>query len=303
MIIGTDVYRQTSEANIRRYLPRINECGLPIIRLEFNRQTVPYIRDMVPHIRQSGIEVLGMLMRTDLVGEINAWGDWVADIVSEFKGDIKKWEVWNEPNLDEFWPPPKNPAEYTRFLNRAYDRIKQVDSSCIVAGGSIVFTSQRHIDYFRAVLENNPKWDVVSWHPYCKPYPPTNSAYTRLASVVRPLMAEFGDYSPIWITEFGYPTNYPTGDGVSEAQQAEYLVQALEMAQNWGWVDMFIIYNWKDSESSGKYTKGLTYTDGVTPKPSFYTVKDFISWLPGRPVLRVNSSPITGLSVTLEKVG
>jgi hypothetical protein len=78
-------------------------------------------------------------------------------------------------------------------------------------------------------------------------------------------MAKYGDTRPIWITEVGW--NADTG----EAKQADYLLQALEMARDWGWIETFTIYNWQDG---GDFTYGLLRTD-LSPKPSFYAVKNF----------------------------
>jgi hypothetical protein len=56
----------------------------------------------------------------------------------------------------------------------------------------------------------------------------------------------------VWIVEFGYrtPSNqYSLGHSTvgSEEDQAEFLVQALELAQTWPWLERFYIYEWMDS--------------------------------------------------------
>jgi len=113
--------------------------------------------------------------------------------------------------------------------------------------------------------------DALAYHPYCSPFSPESTrisnAYARLETHVRPIMIQNGDGDKtIWITEMGWTT-----DDVTTAQQATYLTQALTMAQDWGWVETFIIYNWIDS---ARFTYGLLNMNG-SPKPAFNAVKDF----------------------------
>ena len=49
------------------------------------------------------------------------------------------WEIWNEPNLVEFWAPGPNAAQYADLLQRAYSAIKAVAPQSTVLGGAIAF--------------------------------------------------------------------------------------------------------------------------------------------------------------------
>ena len=287
MKVGTDIWNMTSVSSFNDYVAKMKECGIARIRLGFDRDSVANLRTLVPTVRANGIEVLGLLFRPDLAPDnVDAWGNWVYDIVREFRGYINVWEIWNEPKITGF---ANNPAGYTSFLKEAYTRAKQVDPACKILGGSICFTKQSALDFLTGMYENGAKdyMNAVAWHPYCKPYSPEDTtyvnAYPRLKTHVRPIMESYGDYNPIWITEMGWATNFPDGDGVTEAQQAEYLVTALQMAIDWGFVEEFTIYNWKDSSTAGKFTKGLLRVD-LSSKPSFFAVKDFIAAIPTLPI-------------------
>jgi len=85
MTVGVDVWCGTTSNTFssRTYLPLMQQCGIQMVRLEFNRDSVANLRRLVPTVVNNGMQVLGLLMRTDLTRNIDAWGDWVYSIVSE----------------------------------------------------------------------------------------------------------------------------------------------------------------------------------------------------------------------------
>ena len=71
---------------------------------------------------------------------------------------------------------------------------------------------------------------------------------------------------PIWITEYGNETKPGEPKGVTEAQQATYLAQAVAIAREDSRVRMFIWFVFRDSTGS-TWQSGLYRHDG-TPKPA-----------------------------------
>ena len=58
-----------------------------------------------------------------------AWKAYVKAVVSRYKGDIKAWEIMNEPNC---WVTAE---EYAPYLEAAYDAAKEADPDCMIVGG------------------------------------------------------------------------------------------------------------------------------------------------------------------------
>ena len=58
-------------------------------------------------------------------------------MANRYKGRIRAYEIWNEPNLSREWcDQPPNAAEYTRLLKGAYETIKAIDPNAwIVSAG------------------------------------------------------------------------------------------------------------------------------------------------------------------------
>lgn len=288
MIVGVDIWWGTSRSTfLNRDLPLMKECGLQMIRLNFGELAyMDNLRTLVPTIVGNGIGVLGLLMRTDLSPDnVGAWGDWVYGVVSEFKDYVHVWELWNEPNLTKFFT-GADPVKYTNFMKRGYTEAKRADPTCFCIGASICQTKQSGLDFFTAIYENGGKdyMDAVAYHPYCNPYSPERTdvatAYTKLETHVRPIMERYGDGDKkLWLTEIGWSVT-----DVGEQNQANYHQKALTMALNWGFVEQYTVYNWTKD-------KGLT-DSAVNPRPSFYSVRDWITGAPPPPAkgyLRVHA--------------
>jgi exo-beta-1,3-glucanase (GH17 family) len=295
MIVGIDYWAGfTRTFLVNRDLPFLKDAGIKIVRQQFAPEYEPYLIETVPVLANNGIKTLGLLIRRDLVDDIDAWGDWVYNRVLAYRDHVKFWEIWNEANWGTGFQ--DNPVGYTKFLKRAYTKAKQADPNCIILGGALLGTQDSAVNYLRTMYDNGAKdyMDAVSVHPYCGSNPPEypnvnswGSGFWKLQDV-RNLMVERGDAKKkIWITEMGWTTTPPG----TEEEQAAYIKRALQMAQSWGWVEGFIIFNWMDSGSASiyyglvreKYSAPYTYENFC--KPSFFAVKDFIASLRPSPLI------------------
>lgn len=288
MLVGVDYWANFTASHLKsRDLPFMIECGVKVVRLEFNPAYEANFKETVSIFVANGIKIVAVLMRRDLVDDINAWGEWVYETVNKYKHMVKVWEIWNEPNWDTGFGAPGDPLKYMEFLKVAYVKAKQADPNCTVLGGSVLGTDNAGLNFLRAMYENGAKdyMDALAYHPYCTIVSPlyphqtsTGKAFWKL-EWVRNIMTEYGDGNKkIWITEVGWATNGT--NAVSEDQQALFLTQALELAGTWNWVEAFIIYNWMDG---GGFYFGLMRTRYNPPytyenfcKMSYFAVKDFI---------------------------
>ena len=141
------------------------------------------------------------------------WCEYVRTVVTRYQGDLKHWEVWNEPNI-EFWKPKPDAVQYTALLKATYETIKQVNPNLQVVYGG---TAGIPFDYLRKSFEAGAikSFDVLAVHPYRYPQSPDTSDLVEDLRKTRDLVTEFGGKQPIWITEYGWPThvNSVVGDG------------------------------------------------------------------------------------------
>jgi hypothetical protein len=232
------------------------------------------------------------------------YADFLSELVMRYHDRIRYWEIWNEPNLHFYWADP-DPSAYTIILQAAYPVIKAVDADAIVIGGSLApwdGTGEYPVDtltyldgmYQAGALGN---FDMLSFHPYTDGNTPTwydshwpMHSFSHSVPAIHELMLARGDSSPIMLSEIGW-TTVPAEScadcwtptlPVTEEEQAAYLVEAVEIARDWEYVDSFIWYELFDMIEppdpqfiSFEHYFGLIRKD-YTQKPSAYKFRDLV---------------------------
>jgi hypothetical protein len=200
---------------------------------------------------------------------------------------VHTYEVWNEPNVTAFWTSKPDPAAYTRLLKAAYPAIKGADSTAtVLTGGTAPSASDgtqiSPIDFLKGIYANGGagSFDAVAHHPYCWPANPGDaqgwSAWYQMYGTspsLRSVMTDNGDSAKkIWATEFGAPTNGPSGSYVSEATQASMLTKAYQLYRSYDWAGPLFFYQGRDQSANDTSTRenffGLTRND-FSAKPAY----------------------------------
>ena len=174
------------------------------------------------------------------------YGDFVAQVVSRYRGRLHYLQIWNEPNIFPEWGNrPPDPEAYTRLLAVAARRARAVDPSIAIISAPLAPTLDHSdralydLDYLDRMLQagaaqsfdilgviayglgSGPGDHRVVWHR-------TNFARPQLLRD-RLVRAGAGD-KPAWILEMGWsavPDGMPAPFGrVTDAQQARYTVGA-----------------------------------------------------------------------------
>src|SRR5437588_228155 len=57
--------------------------------------------------------------------------------VLRYKNRVHTWEIWNEPNISQFWQPKPNVTAYTALLKAASITIKAADPSAQVVSAGL----------------------------------------------------------------------------------------------------------------------------------------------------------------------
>lgn len=201
---------------------------------------------------------------------------------------VHVYEVWNEPNLEWFWPSGVSPADYTNMLRAAYPAIKQGDPQATVMVGGV---SQNDYDFIQGIYAAGGRqyFDAMGSHIYPNgdPYNCWNSSNGRkatdaLCSVeeIRNVMVSNGDSAKeIWITEYGFST-CSCSWGYSEAQQADYTKRGYYKFESYPYVRAVLQYNFRNTyfrnQDPGDWSAhlGLIRID-FSPKPAFEAFKSY----------------------------
>lgn len=221
--------------------------------------------------------------------KLRDYRDFVQRVVARYRGRVKAYIIWNEPNLAIEWGGRRpDPTAFTQLLQVGYESVKAADPQAIVVSAGLAPTNSNDasaIDerlFLQAMYRAGAKayFDVLGAHPYSfgqAPYAPESDrqhpAFRRLAEL-RQIMLENGDaHKPVWITEMGWTVDPPPDQPdirVTVEQQADYLVDALEIIRReWPWVELITVWN-ISRPAPGDPFGGYSLLDGGgRPRPAF----------------------------------
>ena len=220
---------------------------------------------------------------------------------------VHTWEIWNEPNIVNFWQPTADPAAYVALLRATTPAIRAADpTATLISGGLAPAPSSGgsigQLAYLAAFarLGGLALVDAVGYHPFSFPVPPEyNSSWnawnqiTGTATSFRSILAANGAAGKkLWLTEYGAPTNGPgavattddynithQADHVDEAYQAALATDAVAAARRAPGVAALFWYSDRDEGTSRVTAEnffGLRRYDG-TAKPAFAALKAAIA--------------------------
>lgn len=133
-------------------------------------------------------------------------------------------ETWNEPNIKYFWKanPWPDAARMARMQCAAYDAIKDANPSTTVLSPGLAFVSTPptlfglgtesypYLEFLRSLYQQMGRvcWDALSVHIYAgASIDGPDSVAAKAFRVYRNLRSQYGDTTPIWITETGATTS------------------------------------------------------------------------------------------------
>ncbi len=210
---------------------------------------------------------------------------------AKWAGRVGAWEIWNEPNADDFMA-GADPAAYARLIKAAYPAIKAADPSTTVVTGGTVYVDTAWLSQMYAAGAAG-SFDAIAVHPYMgiadqAPETPDNGSKYTLSHVaaLHDLMVTHGDGAKkIWLTEMGWSTHATAAGapnwerGVSEATQADFTVRSVAYtADKLPWVSHMFFYTERDQVDSHIQDNnyGLLRRD-LSPKPVYTALKSALT--------------------------
>ena len=231
---------------------------------------------------------------------LDDYGDFVEVVVSRYRGRIRYYQVWNEPNIYPEWgEQPVSPEAYAELLKVAYTRIKAACPDCVVISGALAQTiplGPRDLNDFIFLQRMydagaGSYFDVLAMQDYGLWSGPTDRRMrARVLNFSRPeyirdIMVKNGDAEkPIWITEMNW--NAPPADlpdkrfgFVTPEQQARNAVLAYQRIQReWPWVGVVNFWFFKratDQEKDQSWYYFRMVEPDFTPMPVYDALKAY----------------------------
>jgi uncharacterized protein YraI len=187
-------------------------------------------------------------------------------------------EVWNEPNLDREYGGPGNgqvnPENYANMLREAYIAIKAANPNALVIGAAMAPTGYFGGNCTNAGCDDAPflqrlaatgaaQWmDCIGAHHNGTMVGPDQTSGAPVANdhhqwyfwgTLNVTYNAFGGKIPVCWTELGYVTpeglgpivapNFQWGNGITLANQAQWLARAAQLSRDSGKVRLMIIWN------------------------------------------------------------
>ncbi len=209
------------------------------------------------------------------------FGDFVYALVDRYKGRIKYYQLWNEPNIYPEWGAyPISPEDYTELLKVGATRAREADPNVVIIAGALASTIELSPDapppgnalndliYLQRMYDAGaaPYFDIMAMQGYGLWSGPTDKRmHPRVMNYGRPqfvrdLMVRNGDEEkPIWISEMGWnavPEDAPDQrfGRVTPEQQARYTPLAYERAQaEWPWAG--VVNTWYFKRATDEWLK------------------------------------------------
>ncbi len=208
-----------------------------------------------------------------------AFSRFASAAAAHFRGQGVLWEIWNEPNLAQFWKPAPSAEAYAKLAVATARAIRAADPDAVIlAPGSSQFPWDFFENTFRAGLLEHI--DAVSVHPYRETAPETAADdFGKLHVLIARYAPSAKRSLPVVSSEWGYST---AKGAVSEARQAQYLVR-MWLANLVAGVPLSIFYDWRDDGDNpdDREHRFGTVRRNFEPKPSFEAARSLISSLDG----------------------
>lgn len=209
------------------------------------------------------------------------FGDFVYQVVNRYKGRVKFYQLWNEPNIYPEWGSYSiSPEDYTRLLKAGATRAREADPNAVIIAGALASTIELAPDapppgnalndliYLQRMYDAGaaPYFDIMAMQGYGLWSGPTDRRMNpRVMNFGRPqyvrdLMVKNGDANkPIWISEMGWnsvPADAPDQrfGRVTPEQQGRYTNLAYDRVEaEWPWAG--VVNTWYLKRATDEWLK------------------------------------------------
>jgi hypothetical protein len=217
-------------------------------------------------------------LNADGTGTDQHWKDFVTAIVTHAAGQIKYWEIWNEPTVPGYWA--GNNAQMLRMAQDAYGIIKTINPSALVTTPSPstgIYGVANWMGPYLA-LGGGKYADIITFHGYSwKSTPgvwPVPEDIVPLVENLKAVLVTYGQTGkPLWCTEGSWGDT--SGNGFTDPDLHAAFLARHYLLQNSEGVVRYYWYAWDNADD------GLWDADtGVSLAGTAYQQVE--NWLVGR---------------------
>ncbi|HVS00819.1 MAG TPA: hypothetical protein VMW27_29640, partial [Thermoanaerobaculia bacterium] len=297
-------------AELEAVLDRAQAAGLGWVRIDFVWAYVESSRDrfdwgaydaIADEARERGLEVFASLAYTPRwatsgpewtgVPDTAEWSDFCFRAARRYRGKIRYWGLWNEPNLPKFWSGSRQ--QYIDvILKPGADAIHAGNPDALAGGPELAHLTSGDSDWYdwlrESIVAAGSRLDFVTHHVYDTDgnrdvtsklegstlFGNRPEFWDTVQPTVEEVLRNAGwEGKPFWLTETGWESSR-----VNETRQASY---SSGLLSDWftgrsgqDWIDKVFFYEMKDGAAAGSSTWGVLRPDG-SPKPAYAAIQTF----------------------------
>ena len=150
---------------------------------------------------------------------LERFGSFMHALASRYRGKVKSWELWNEPDNRDYWR--GTPKQFAAMFKSGSQAVRRADPEAVIVLGGL--TQPTRSAFFQAVLNRHglgQSFDVLNFHTYLETWDNDRAEELprRVEDYARGLQRGNPDARrrDIWLAEFGYSSLPPRGRRVSE---------------------------------------------------------------------------------------
>jgi hypothetical protein len=222
-----------------------------------------------------------------------AWLAYVGRLAEHYRGRVRHYEIWNEPNGKSFWRPgTPDPRQYVEFVALTAPVIRQRIPDAVIIGGAVAGMDTR---FFQASMECGLGQHIqkASFHSY-RPWP--EKSYAEDVTRWRQIIARHRPGIQLWHGEVG-AASQPGGAGGranypwTETRQAKWMLRRfvsdlrmkIELVSYFHTVDL-VNYGGADGPTGRTNFKGLLRGTDYSPKPAYFAYQCLCALFDGQTV-------------------
>jgi hypothetical protein len=244
-------YKYSSDADLEKVINLMKEARIGWVRMDFLWDEIEPEPDkfnfdkydkIVDLLNKNKINILGILdYSASWAAACREWNcppaynelfvKYALKVIKRYKGKVKYWEIWNEPDSSTYWSLQDGLKGYCALLKDVYIAAKKADPDCKILNGGLA----NGLSSVNRLYDNGagPYFDILNIHIFQSPlYKNSIKAVTAYPRLAYKVMSRNGDGNKkIWITEIGCPgvrrgltvNNWWLGKNPTERQQAVWV--------------------------------------------------------------------------------
>jgi hypothetical protein len=138
---------------------------------------------------------------------LKAWDAWVEKMAERYKGKVRDWSMWNEPDGHK----EHTPERVTEFNIRTAEIVKRVIPDARIGGLVLCGPKTNYVEHFVKTLAERNKLDLFHWvvyHGYTRNPDDHNAGVQK----IKPIMARYAPNMRLWQGECGTQSEWcPSG--------------------------------------------------------------------------------------------